>query len=340
MSANVSEVEMTNALPNASLALGLCFGLWGCAINAQKCLNTPISSKVRQEAVDVCEEAVRANMDRQDVFHRFVGLLRVRQRYDDIVKWSKRVLKRDEDRTDALYNLAYGLRKTGDCEAALRKYKSYAKRNKEDPDPYFGMGLCHEDLRNSQAAIDAFQLYIEKEDRKGQKAWVERARARIAALRGAPPPPAAVAVQPQRPAGLVKPPGAVKPPSPLAPFPGVAPPAAAPPAATPPAATPPAAAPPAAAAPAASADCSAHERAFKADPFNTDAYDKFADCALAAGRHDDVIRAMRIATRDNPDFSRGFLHLGRAYKAKGMAQSAKGYFAKACSAGVPEACGQ
>jgi len=49
---------------------------------------------------------------------------------------------------------------------------------------------------------------------------------------------------------------------------------------------------------------------------------------------------MRVATRDNPDFARGFYHLGRAYKAKGDQASARTYLGKACSSGIAEACGQ
>jgi tetratricopeptide (TPR) repeat protein len=308
----------------------------GCAAAVQKCLKTPVSAKVSDEVVDTCEEAVRANMGRMDVFDRYVGLLRVRNRYSDVVKWSKKILKHDEDRTDALYNLAYGLRKTGHCELALERYREYANRNKEDPDPYYGMGLCHEDLGNRQDAIAAYKTYIEKEKRKSQKVWVERAKLRMTSLgSGAPiaaaptPTPTPTTPTPKiaRPTpapGLVQPAPVARPlPTPTpSPAPSAAP-------------TPAPAAPVAAAA----TDCSAHERAFKANPFNTGAYDKWAECSLKSGKHDEVIRYMRIAIRDNPEFGRGWLHLGSAYRAKGNQPQAKSAFAKACSAGVAEACG-
>jgi tetratricopeptide (TPR) repeat protein len=304
----------------------------GCAAAVQKCLETPVSAKVSDEAVETCEEAVRANIGRMDVFDRYVGLLRVRNRYSDVVKWSKKILKRDEDRTDALYNLAYGLRKTGRCELALERYKEYAEKNKEDPDPYYGMGLCHEDLGNRQDAIAAYRTYIEKEKRKSQKVWVERAKLRMNALGSGAPIAAAPTPAPTAPTPTPK----IARPSPA---PGLVPPA---PVAKPmPTPTPsPAPSPTPTAAPAAApADCSAHQRAFKANPFNTGAYDKWAECTLKSGRHDEVIRIMRIAIRDNPEFGRGWLHLGSAYRAKGNQPQAKSAFAKACSAGVAAACG-
>lgn len=306
--------------------------LSGCAAAVQKCLETPVSAKVSDESVETCEDAVRANMGRMDVFDRYVGLLRVRNRYSDVVKWSKKILKRDEDRTDALYNLAYGLRKTGHCELALERYKEYSDKNKEDPDPYYGMGLCHEDLGNRQDAIAAYNSYIEKETRKSQKVWVERAKLRMSALGSGAPLAAAPTPTPK----LAQPPPR---PGPIAPAPkpaGVPTPVPSPVATPSPAAPTPAPSAPVAALP---TDCSAHQRAFKANPFNTGAYDKWAGCSLKSGKHDEVIRIMRIAIRDNPEFGRGWLHLGSAYKAKGNQPQAKSAFAKACSAGVAAACG-
>ena len=321
----------------ASLALPLLTA--SCAAQARVCLQTPVTSKVSTGALETCEQALRADLNRRDVFHRLVNLLRVRGRHDVIVQWSGRVLAHDDGRTDALYHLAYGLRKIGDVESALRKYKEYANKNRDDPDPYFGMALCHQALGNAENAIDAFQLYLEKERRRTQRPWVDLARARIAALKGEPAGahPAVPGVL-QDVSGELKPPASAAPSTAaLAPTVGVHP---GPASAAPPI---PSAPPVAAAAPvpsAGSSDCAVHERAFKADPFNTDAYDRFGDCALAAGRHDDVLRAMRIATRDNPEFVRGLLHMGRALKAKGMPDRARGYLSKACNSGVPAACGQ
>jgi tetratricopeptide (TPR) repeat protein len=297
-----------------TLLICLVIGLTGCSLAAQKCLETPISSKVSDESVEQCRQALKTDLDRKDVFHRFVGLLRVRNHYNDVVTWSTLVLEHDESRTDALYNLAYGLRKSGRCDDALKKYQAYADKNKDDPDPYYGIGLCQEELGNVQAATEAYTTYVNKEQRKDQQEWVERARARIAAL-------ASGGIGMTQPA-----------PAPTPAAPGVAP----APAAPAPAAPAPSAPPPAPAA----VDCSAHQQAFKADPFNTDAYDKYAECAAQAGQHDDIIKYMRIALRDNPDFSRGWLHMAKAFRAKGNEPQAKSAFAKACSAGVPEACGQ
>lgn len=321
---------MLRALLAATLALG------GCSATATQCLQTPVSSKVPEEALASCEQALGAEPERQDLFHRHVNLLRVRGRYTEIARWSRRVLEQDKKRTDALYNLAFAQRKLGKCDKALKTYLAYAEAAPEDPDPYYGMGLCYLDLKDHESALRVFGAYIAKEKRESQREWVERARVQIAALgsgtplAAAPATPAPATPAPATPAPATPAPATPAPASPAAPAP-----------ATPAPATPPAPAPAPAPrpAPAPSADCSVHEKAFRADPFATSAYDQYADCALKAGRAADVVKHIRMALRDNPDWSRGWLHLGRAFKAQGDAVQAKAAFAKACAASVAEACG-
>ena len=311
----------------------------GCSTATNQCLQTPISSKVQAQAIQTCEEALKSELDRQDVYHQYMGLLRVRERFDEMADWSRRIIARDAKRTDAVYNLAYALRKTGNCNEALKRYKAYADANTEDADPYFGMGLCYEDLGNRGAAVSAYEVYIKKEKRQSQESWTGKARERIALLQGASTltpvaarPPTPVAVNPPTPVAVNPPtPVAVNPPTPVAVNPPtpVAPPKAPPP---PPPPAPKPTPPP-------STDCSVHEKAISADPFATAAYDKFAECAMNARRYSDIIQRMRTAIRDNPDYTRGYFHLGRAYKATGDQVQAKAALGKACAAGVAEACG-
>jgi tetratricopeptide (TPR) repeat protein len=310
-----------------------------CNPQAKQCLQTPAFAKVSSEAVVTCEEALKADLDRRDLFHQYVSLLRERGRYAEIVAWSRRILEHDPARTDALYYLAYSLRKTGQGEEALAKYKEVAERKPDDPDPYYGIALTYEALGDRNAARAAYSAYIDKEDRDNYQGWVKRARSRIEALaKGAPlgvstvatgassaaqAPDSTASAAPtggttaSTPAGRAElgTKGASSPPAP----------------ATPTAATP--------AASAAPADCSAHKAAFKSNPFDTEAYSKFAECALAAGKQDEVIKHMRIATRDNPDYARGWLYLGRAYTAAGRSEDAKHALERACEAGIQEACG-
>jgi tetratricopeptide (TPR) repeat protein len=349
----VRTLFLTTAVP--LIALALATGA-GCSTTATKCLQTPASNKIPDDAFDTCESALDADLDRQDVFHVYMALLRVNEKYKEIEKWSKQVLAHDSGRTDALYNLAVALRKTGNCKAAVKKYRSYAKKKKDDPDPYFGMALCYEDLGDKEKAIQAYDTYIQRENREGQASWVDKAKQRRAILDGqslAPAPTAKPAPAPAKGAPAAgAPPAEGGGPTAAAGPAGTPPPEATPPAAgaggaaPPPEATPPAPptpkpAPAAAAAPKAaplSTDCSVYEKKFSSDPFNTEAYEKFAECASKAGRHSDVVARLRIGVRDNPDFHRGYLHLGRAFKALGQAGQAKSALEKACTAGVTEAC--
>jgi len=323
----------------------VCLALAGCAsATVDQCLKTPVSSKVSLQSVETCEAALQEDLDRQDVFQQTVGLLRERARFAEIVSWSKRVLTRSPKRPDALYQLAYGLRKTGDCAQALKQYLAYAELNADDPDPFFGMGLCYLDLGDREGATRSFSAYLNKERRASQREWVERARQHLRVSSGGGPlaaapvaaPAVATAAPPVAPMSATPPPSQASPAPAVTGSPVMVPAPAAPAAAT--AALPAAAPAPRAAPP--SSDCSAHERAIAADPFATAAYDQWAECAAKAGRHADIVRRMRTALRDNPEWSRGLWHLGRAFKAQGDVAQAKAAFAKACTAGVSEGCGQ
>ena len=295
----------------------------GCGAAANKCLQTPASSKISDESVSVCKAALETDHARQDVFQRYMDILRVRGEHTDVVKWSLKIWKMDKGRTDALYNLAVGLRKVGRCKKAVKAYKLYAKKNASDPDPYFGMALCHEDLGDRAAAVEAYGQYIELEKRKSQQEWVGKARTRIIALRGGAVAPAPAPAPRTTPAPAPAPKPAPAPAPAPAPKPKVAP-APAPKVAPAPAPVP--------------RDCSVHVKAFTANPFDTGAYDKYAVCSLAQGKHAEVIKRIRIALRDNPDYTKGWYRLGLAYKAAGNTTRAAASFKKACAAGVKEAC--
>ncbi|MBW2732240.1 MAG: tetratricopeptide repeat protein [Deltaproteobacteria bacterium] len=272
-----------------------------------------MSTKISTAAVARCHLEVRDAPDRRDIFERAIKLAWARGLYPEMVALSKRVLRHDASRSDARYYYAVGLRKLGQCDAALPHYEAYTKLRGDDPDPYFGMGLCHEALGDKNAAEAAFRAYLSREKREDRTAWRKKALGHMARLSGVLPivgrSPVAPKVKP-----LVKP---------LAPRP-------APPVAkvkpTPP--TPPA--PP--------ASCDQHAKAFASDPFATKAYDAFAECALKRKEHAKVVKTMKMAIRDNPDFARGWFQLGRAYQAQGKAQQARRALARACKAGVNQAC--
>jgi len=55
-------------------------------------------------------------------------------------------------------------------------------------------------------------------------------------------------------------------------------------------------------------------------------------------KHRTILKRMRTALRDNPDYARGWLHLGRAYHALGQNVASANALAKACAKGIEEAC--
>lgn len=316
----------------------------GCAgQNAQTCLQTPVSATVPERSVGVCKSAVKGDPARLDVYQRTMDLLLARGDYAAMVDLSSDVLSHDDTRTDALYYLAVGHRKLDNCDEALRRYQAYAERNENDPNPYFGMGMCFEQQGNGAQAVRAYELYLDRADRKLQGDWIARAQARIAVLQGKAPvaatdkglplgkqggvaarpahtPPPGAANRPPLKRVVRKPKVAAKPPKP-------APKPAPPPKPVPPPKP-------------KVQDCTPFAKAIKDNPFDTKAYENLAECKLASKKYREVERSMRVAIRDNPDWPRGWYHIGRAYTALKKTGQAKRAYGKACKQGVTEACGK
>ena len=154
----------------------------GCFGQTTKCLETPISEDVGQVATDRCSRAMGDDLENKALFEHYMAVLRAQGRYVDIISWSQRVLENDPSREDALYHLAVGLRKDGQCEAAIARYRQFALKMPDEADPYFGMGICFEEIGDRLAAVQAYGTYVKKENRAGQEAWVDKARARISTL--------------------------------------------------------------------------------------------------------------------------------------------------------------
>ncbi len=339
----------------------------GCFSQANKCLETPIEKGVGQVATERCSRAMASAPENKALFEHYMALLRVQGRYVDIVAWSQRVLEQDPGRTDALYHLAVGLRKDGQCEAAIARYRQYALKSSDEADPYFGMALCFEEIGDRLAAIQAYSTYSKMENRPGQEEWIAQAKARVAELEaggGTKPksPPAAPASpepepgsEPDEPPRDEPPPATPEPapeptepePEPAAPAPEPEPAAPAPepePAPTPEPAPEPEPEPEPAPEPAPPAeepkDCTEFDKAIKKDPFDTSAYESYARCYLAKKQFKQVIKKLKTGVRDNPGFHRGWFYLGEGYSGAGDDDQAKFAYSRACKKGVTEACGK
>lgn len=286
-----------------------------------------MSSKVSPGAVATCQDALESNLERRDLFQRYVELQRVRGQFSAIEAASRKVLEEDDSRADARYYLAFGLRKQGKYKLAIAEYQRYQTQNPEDPDVLYGMALCREARGEVQTAIGLYQQYVNRERRAEQKQWVDKAAEKVLRLAERRTPPVARPIArtptPARPR-LV--PATSRPVSPTKTV------VAAP---TPSQTT----SQTTGTAPATSAsDCSVHEAAIKSNPFAISAYEAFVRCAQSKGLHAEIITKMRIAVRDNPEYARGFLHLGLAHRALGQSEPAAAALGEACKGGVAEAC--
>lgn len=320
--------------PTPFLVASALFGALGAGC-ASTCLRTPVSTKVSDETVETCRSEAEDSLDRRDIFDRYVRILWARGEYAKVVALCRKVLGQHEDRTDARFYLAVGLRKLDRCAEALPHYRRYAKRRRTDADPYFGIGLCQEKLGDRAAALTAYRRYLAREKRPDRQAWRRRARERIAALGGG----GALAIagyRRPRTVDTLRHTRAARRPAPLARRTAVARPA--PVVAKPVARPAPVVAKPVAR-PVVPASCASHEAAIKKNPFDTAAYQRFAICSRKRGEHAAAVKRLRVGVRDNPEWAEGWLHLGLSYKALGQSARAKRAFARACKGKATAACG-
>ena len=264
-------------------------------------------------------------------------------RYADAIKPFRVALRDNPKYYQGWYNLAYALRKTKQYGQAIGAYRKYIQARPAESDPYFGLGLAYQALNNKKMAVWAFKTYVVKEKRPAQARWVNKAKLEIARLEGKAPAVAAAAP--------VVPPAPVKPgarsnlpwrrkagrPSKPGKKPGKQLPVVV---ATPEVA----AAPPKPEAPAkgdtsavATADRLAlagkykaayvqYVRVVKADPFQVKAFDGLVYCAYHLKAYKQGIGAMKMATRDNPGYARGWLYRGRIERSWNKPVDAAGSF--------------
>jgi protein O-GlcNAc transferase len=91
----------------------------------------------------------------------------------------------------AWYSLAVARRHLNQCPGAIAAYRRYAALAPDEPEPYFGLGLCLRDTGDRAAAIEALKHYISIEKRPASERWVDKAHSVLAELgaAGATPPP-------------------------------------------------------------------------------------------------------------------------------------------------------
>lgn len=80
------------------------------------------------------------------------------------------------------YVLASTRRRAGDCDRAVAAYRRYMELRPTEVDPYFGTGLCLQIVGDREAAISAFQHYIDTDHRVESAPFIETARKRLADL--------------------------------------------------------------------------------------------------------------------------------------------------------------
>jgi len=82
----------------------------------------------------------------------------------------------------AWYSLAVARRHLNQCPGAISAYRRYAALAPDEPEPYFGLGLCLRDTGDRAGAIEALKHYISIEKRPASERWVDKAHSVLAEL--------------------------------------------------------------------------------------------------------------------------------------------------------------
>ncbi len=314
------------------------------------------------EAVSMYKGAIASDKSYTPAYSELGTTLFGLSRFADAIKPFRLALRDNPKYYQGWYNLAYALRKSKRYGEAIGAYRRYIQARPSESDPYFGLGLAYQALSNKKMAVWAFKTYVAKEKRPGQARWVQKARTEIARLESATAAPVAAApaappdtgtttrkgdlvamsgnAKKAKPASSVLPwrrkarrPARAKPRKKLGKLLPVVTPA--------PAVV---AGPPTPKAPAkgdtsetAVADklvlhgkykaaYKKYVRVVKADPFQVKAFDGLVFCAYKLKAYRQGVGAMKMATRDNPGYVRGWLFRGRLERSWGKPVDAAGSY--------------
>jgi tetratricopeptide (TPR) repeat protein len=91
----------------------------------------------------------------------------------------------DPKLASAWYALAVVRRRLGQCTSAIAAYRRYAELAPDEPEPYYGLGLCLRETGDRAGAIEALKHYVAIEKRPASERWVDHAHSVLADL-GAP----------------------------------------------------------------------------------------------------------------------------------------------------------
>ena len=142
-----------------------------------------------EEAVTVYRRALEVDPNdpnvHNDLGNAYYGL----KRYVEAAGSFKDAVARDPNYAIGWYNLANASRKADRKADAVDAYKHYMQLQPNDADPWFGMAQTLKAMGDNPAATAAFKKYLEMEKRPEQEKWIAKARAELASMEPATPPP-------------------------------------------------------------------------------------------------------------------------------------------------------
>ena len=113
-----------------------------------------------------------------------IARIQYRQRaYQDAAITLEQLLTRRPESKKGRYRLALTLRKLQRYQEAVELYRALIREEPDAPNSYYGLGVSLEQSGDPTGAIEAFEEYIERENRPGEERWIQRAREQIERLR-------------------------------------------------------------------------------------------------------------------------------------------------------------
>lgn len=128
------------------------------------------------------------------------------------------VTKAEPDFAAGWYALAAARRRAGQCDLAIGAYRRYAQMLPDEPEPYYGLGLCLRDEGQNASAAQALRRYVEIEKRPSSQKWIEHAKSVIDEIGSSPDAPRAAGLEQKPPSPVATPDGGAPAESPAAPI--------------------------------------------------------------------------------------------------------------------------
>ena len=135
------------------------------------------------ESLEQLQRRLEERPNDETLYLRIARIQYRRRAYQDAAVTLEQLLARRPTSVKGRYRLALTLRKLQRYQEAIELYRALIREDPAAPNSYYGLGVSLEQSGDPTGAIEAFEKYVERENRPGEERWIQRARDQIERLR-------------------------------------------------------------------------------------------------------------------------------------------------------------